>query len=128
MRALKGGPNVVVHFGLPRVEPFTVDYDAIPGRWPLIRQMLFSRKKLPPVPGPVNVLRRSLFANKTFDTSWVGPHDLVLAPPPFPGSSFLDFDRHTDVFNAAYHWAIERIDQLTAEEDPAFAALRQASA
>jgi NTE family protein len=123
MQGLKSGPNVVVHFGLPAFEEFRVDYGAIPGRWPLLRRMLFARHKLPRVPGPVNVLRRSLFANPTFDQSWVGPLDLVLAPPPFPGSSFLDFDRHNDVFRASYDWARRQIDELIAAQDPAMAAL-----
>jgi NTE family protein len=123
MQGLKAGPNVVVHFGLPAFEEFRVDYAAIPGRWPLLRRMLFARHKLPAVPGPVNVLRRSLFANPTFDQGWVGPLDLVLAPPPFPGSSFLDFDRHHEVFRASYEWARRQIDELIAAQDPAMAAL-----
>jgi NTE family protein len=127
MHSLKAGPNVVVHFGLPKFEAFPIDYDKIPGRWPLLARMLFSRRTLPAVPGPINVLRRSLFANATFDESLLGPHDLVLDPVPFPGSNFLDFDRHTDVFQASYRWAIDRVDTLIATADPVMTALIQAS-
>jgi len=127
MHSLKAGPNVVVHFGLPKFEAFPIDYDKIPGRWPLLARMLFSRRTLPAVPGPINVLRRCLFANATFDESLLGPHDLVLDPAPFPGSNFLDFDRHTDVFQASYRWAVDRVDTLIATADPVTTALIQAS-
>jgi NTE family protein len=127
MQSLKVGPNVVVHFGLPKFEAFPIDYEKIPGRWPLIARMLFSRRNLPAVPGPVNVLRRCLFANATFDQSLLGPHDLILDPPAFPGSNFFDFNRHTDVFQESYRWAIERIDALIAKADPVMTALIQAS-
>jgi NTE family protein len=127
MHSLKAGPNVVVHFGLPKFEAFPIDYDTIPGRWPLVARMLFSRQNLPAVPGPVNVLRRCLFANATFDQGLLGPQDLILDPPAFPGSNFFDFDRHTDVFQASYRWAVERIDALIAKADPAMTALIQAS-
>ena len=127
MHSLKAGPNVVVHFGLPKFETFPIDYDKIPGRWPLLARMLFSRRTLPTVPGPINVLRRCLFANATFDESLLGPHDLVLDPAPFPGSNFLDFDRHTDVFQASYRWAIDRVDTLITTADPVMTALIQAS-
>jgi NTE family protein len=89
--------------------------------------MLFSRRNLPAVPGPVNVLRRCLFANATFDQSLLGPHDLILDPPAFPGSNFFDFNPHTDVFQESYRWAIERIDALIATADPVMTALIQAS-
>jgi NTE family protein len=127
MHSLKAGPNVVVHFGLPKFEASPINYHKIPGRWPLLARMLFSRRTLPAVPGPINVLRRCLFANATFDESLLGPHDLVLDPAPFPGSNFLDFDRHTDVFQASYRWAVDRVDTLIATADPVMTALIQAS-
>jgi NTE family protein len=127
MRGLKTGPNLIVHFGLPTFEAFKVDYASIPGRWPLVRRLIFARHKLPDAPGPVNVLRRCLFANQRFDLHSLEKHDLMMAPPPFPGSSFLDFDRHAEVSEAAYHWAMERIDALVAEGDPAITAILKSS-
>jgi predicted acylesterase/phospholipase RssA len=47
----------------------------------------------------------------------------VLAPPPFPGSSFIDFDRHTEVYEAAYRWCNLQLDQLAAQGHPALAAI-----
>jgi NTE family protein len=91
-----------------------------------LRRTLFARHKLPKAPGPVNVLRRCLGAGQNFDPKIAEPGDLILGPPAFPGSSFLDFDRHTEVFHAAYHWALEQIDLLIAKADPAMMAILQA--
>jgi hypothetical protein len=33
------------------------------------------------------------------------------------GSSFIDFDRHTEVFEAAYRWCNSEIDRLIAEHN-----------
>ncbi len=41
----------------------------------------------------------------------VGPLDLVLAVPPFPGANFMDFDHHFEVFEAAYQWCRSQIDE-----------------
>lgn len=124
MQELKNGPNLVVHFGKSTGQYFNVDYDAIPGRWELLRTLLnpFSRRRLPRAPNPANVLMRSLFVHQNYDLP-AGQHDLVLRPPPFPGSSFLDFDRHTEVFHASYEWAKETMEELTRTGDEALAAL-----
>ena len=60
MKAIKSGPNLVVHFGVNPVEPYNVKYESIPGRRQLMTRMLnpFARGKLPRVPGPISVLRR----------------------------------------------------------------------
>lgn len=124
MQALKSGPNLVVHFGRTDVQRFDVDYDALPGRWQLLNAMLnpFSRRRLPRAPNAVNVLMRSLFVHQRYDLP-AGPTDLVLRPPPFPGSSFLDFDQHTQVFHASYEWAKETLAALEEAGDEALQAL-----
>jgi NTE family protein len=129
MRQLKSGPNVIVHFGLPTLELFDVDYDSIPGRWRLLASMLspFHRKRLPRAPSPVNVLRRSMFANQRRDLLPVGPHDLVIEPPAFPGSSFMEWDNHRAVYEASYQWARVHIEGLMARQDPALNAILVAS-
>jgi NTE family protein len=127
MHSMKAGPNVIVHFGMPRFETYQIDYSAIPGRWPLVARLIFARKKLPNAPGPVRVLRRCLFANNSFDHAMVGPQDTVIEPPPFPGSSFLDFDQHTQVFNASYDWAAKHLDERIEAGDPAIRTLLELS-
>jgi len=47
----------------------------------------------------------------------------VLAVPALPGANFIDFDRHSEVFEAAYQWCRGRIDELDKQGSPALAAI-----
>jgi NTE family protein len=125
MKALKSGPNLVVHFAVPAAQPYNIKYESIPGRRQLLARMFnpFARERLPDVPGPVSVLRRCFGIHQNPDMLPVGRFDLVLAPPAFPGSSFVDFDRHTEVFGAAYRWCSDQLDRLAAENNVALAAI-----
>ena len=126
MKALKTGPNLVVHFGLREMKQrFDVDYANIPGRWGLLRKMLTpsGRRKLPGIPNPISVLQRCLVMHQNPELLPVGPLDLVLTVPPFPGANFMDFDQHFEVFEAAYHWCRARIDELVDKGDPAITAI-----
>jgi NTE family protein len=69
--------------------------------------------------GPNLVVRPPTLLWHSPESGSADPLDLVLAPPPFPGSSVIDFDRHTEVFEAAYRWCGGQIDRLTAERNPA---------
>ena len=125
MKTIKSGPNLIVHFGVTPTQPYTVKYESIPGRRQLMTRMLnpFAREKLPDVPGPISVLRRCFGIHQNPDLLPTEPLDLVLAPPPFPGSSFIDFDRHTEVFEAAYRWCNLQLDQLEQDRNPALEAI-----
>jgi NTE family protein len=125
MKALKSGPNLVVHFEEPPAQHHKVKYENIPGRWQLLCRLVnpFGREKLPEVPGPTSVLRRCVGIHQNPDLLPIESLDLVLAPPAFPGSSAIDFDRHTEVFEAAYRWCNSHIDRLMAERNPALDAI-----
>ena len=125
MQQLKGGPNLVVHFGEPAVEMFNVDYAALPGRLELIAAMLmpFRKKLLPAAPSAVNVLWRSLVAHQRYDTLPTAPLDMVMRPPSPLGIDVTDFDRHTEIFEASYFWARQAIVVLEAEGNPAITAI-----
>jgi NTE family protein len=126
MKALKAGPNLVVHFGERAMQQrFAVDYMSIPGRWSLARQMLTpaGRRKLPDVPNPVNVLQRCLVMHQAPELLPVGPLDLVLTVPALSGAQFMDFDCHSEVFAAAYQWCRQHIDELASQGSPALAAI-----
>ena len=125
MKALKSGPNLVVYFNVSPARPHTVRYESIPGRWELLGRLLnpFAREKLPNVPGPVSVLRRCLAIHQSPELLPIEPLDLVLAPPPFPGSNFVDFDRHSEVSEAAYQWCSTQLDQLAAQHNPGLEAI-----
>ena len=100
MKTVKTGPNLVVHFGLREVQRFQVEYASIPGRWPLVRQLLTAagRRRLPVIPNPIAVLQRCMVTHQNPELLPVGPLDLVLTVPALPGATFMDFDRHSEVF------------------------------
>src|SRR3954452_4805229 len=125
MHQLKSGPNLIVHFGEPAAEMFDVDYAALPGRLELIAAMLmpFRKKLLPAAPSAVNVLWRSLVAHQRYDILPTAPLDLVMRPPLPLGVDVTDFDRHTEIFYASYHWAREAIAALEAEGNSPIAAI-----
>jgi NTE family protein len=125
MKTLKSGPNLIVHFDAPAVQLYTVKYENIPGRRQLLCRMLnpFSRSRLPEIPGPISILRRCIGIHQNLELLPKEHLDLILAPPAFPGSNVIDFDRHTEVFEAAYQWCNSHIDQLMAECNPALGAV-----
>ena len=125
MHRLKGGPNLVVHFGNPETETFDVDYAALPGRLELVAAMLmpFRKKLLPVAPSAVNVLWRSLVAHQRYDALAATPLDHVMRPPSPPGIGITEFERHTEIFQSAYGWARQAIAALEAAGDPSIAAI-----
>ena len=88
---------------------------------------IFRSRPLPRFPGPTSVILRTLFANIGLEPA-SSESDLLLRPPPFPGSSFMNWDGHHQVFEAAYQWARQTIDGLGNAENPALRAMTAASA
>lgn len=127
LKQIKRGPNLVVHFGRTGLHRFKCRYEDIPTRRDMLKMLLnpFARRQLPGTPGAAGVLMRSLMAHQRYELP-VGPHDLVLRPPPFPGSAFLDFDRHTDVLCASRAWAHGILDELERSGDRALLAIMTA--
>lgn len=124
LQDIKHGPNLIVHFGRSGEERFDCRYDDLPGRWKLVASLLnpAARRRLPRAPTAGNVLMRSLMAHQRYDLP-LGPRDLLLRPPRFPGASFLDFGQHTQVFHAAHEWALRTISELSQSGNGALAAI-----
>jgi NTE family protein len=129
MHALKTGPNLVVDLRPPKRRLYNLSYQSIPGRGELFVKLInpLSRGSLSRCPGPASVIQRSIFGNIRDRPLSSHPLDLVLRPPPFAGSSFMNWTRHREVFAAAYAWGVATIEALDTQGDPAFAALKQAS-
>ena len=124
MRSLKSGPNLVIDLRPQVYRRFKVDYDAIPGRWSVLARSLApwpGPRGLPRVPGPVAVIQRSLFSNSPDKAEFADSPRLTLRPPAFPGSSFMNWDRHAEVLDASYKWASKTIDKLVETQEPVFA-------
>jgi NTE family protein len=127
MRQIKSGPNVVVSLGAPQPVFFDVDYESIPGRLELMLQYLNPlRRDLPACPGPISVIQKSVFTNARQGSFAVGPQDLLLSPPPFRGSSFMDWSHYEEAFEASLMWARRELQRLQDAGDPALAALDEA--
>lgn len=129
MHQLKSGPNVAVHFGDSAAEMFNVDYAALPGRLELIASILlpFRKKLLPAAPSAVSVLWRSLLAHQRYDSLPAAPLDLVMRPPLPAGIEVMDFERHSEIYEASYLWAREAIAALEEAGNPAVSAILAAS-
>lgn len=120
MASLKSGPNVVVDVRPLTDRFFKVDYDAIPGRRALLGRLAWpwpGKASLPRCPGPISVVQRSVFGNIRDEAAPADPLQLSLRLPPFPGSSFMNWDRHAEVLDAAYEWAKRTIDELLAADN-----------
>ena len=124
MRELKSGPNVVVSFTLPELERYEVDYETLPSRSELIRLAInpLRRQALPPAPGLITVLLRSLMANRRDFKRSMEPEDLLLVPPIPSTMGLLDWHRHGELFDLAYRWTLEELARLKAESHPAWPA------
>ena len=85
--------------------------------------MPFRKKLLPVAPSAVNVLWRSLVAHQRYDTIPAAPLDYVMRPPLPPGVGVTEFERHAEIFDAAYLWAQQRIAALEADGNSAIAAI-----
>ena len=125
MHGLKQGPNVIVDVQKSRGGTFRVDYDSLPGRWRLIRQMLLPVLGRPPrAPGVISNVMRSLLVNQSERLRALRDTDLVIAPPVPPGAGFLAWDKSAALFASSVDFARARLTEAEAAGDPAFAALR----
>lgn len=82
---------------------------------------------LPPCPGPASVIARSLSSRNVAKAEKKNPLELVLNPPVFPGSSFMDWSRYPDLMEASYEWGRKTVETLRGNGDPALAAMLELS-
>lgn len=126
MNSLKSGPNLVIDLRPAKHQLFNFSYRSIPGRGELIMHMLNPwpwKKALPPCPGPASVIARSLSSRNIGKAEKKNPLELVLHPPVFPGSSFMDWSRYDDLMNASYEWGRKTVETLRENGDPTLAAM-----
>ncbi len=124
MHEMKSGPNIVVSFAVPQLERFEVDYEALPDRPTLIKNMInpFARGSLPTAPGVTTVLMRSLMANRHGFERELRSDDLLLVPPIPDGMGLLHWHRHSELMQKAYAWTRAELARLGGEGHPALGA------
>ena len=128
MKALKTGPNLVVILGTDAPTTYMVDYESIPGRGELAAAMLnpFSRRRLPQIPGILQVIMLSMVANRPADPR-LGDDDILIQPDVPEDLRFTNWERHNEVFLHAYRGVASWIRARMAESDPKMLALIDAA-
>jgi NTE family protein len=118
MKALKMGPNVVVTLGTDAPTTYAVDYESIPGPRELAAAMLnpFSRRRLPQIPGILQVIILSMVANRRGDLQ-LGDDDILVTPELPDDLRFTSWERHNEVFLHAYRGVGSWIRTRVAEND-----------
>jgi NTE family protein len=126
MRALKSGPNVLVHFNTGDSRRHKVDYDALPGRTQLLAGLINPFHRTPRAPSPTSVLWRSLLVHQKDDLN-LGPADLELRPPRARGASVIDFSKHRQVYLAGYEWTQAQLAARSTAGDDSLASILAAA-
>jgi NTE family protein len=116
MKELKTGPNVVVRLASSGPQKYNIDYDRIPGASELAVAWLnpFGRAGLPKVPSMLQVIVASMLAHRPQDVA-LGVEDVLVSPEVSSTISFMDWNRHSELFSDAYdrtaRWIEERLRQ-----------------
>jgi NTE family protein len=113
----KSGPNVVISLEAPKLARYAVNYAALPSRGKLLQTManpFAGRKTLPQAPGIGTVLLRALVAHRQDYERHLRPGDQHLVPPLPLDMGLLDWHRHREVMDAAYHWTQAHLNQAAA--------------
>jgi NTE family protein len=118
MKALKSGPNVVVALAVDAPTTYPIDYQAIPGRGQLLLSLLnpFTRRRLPAVPGILQVIMLSMLAHRRADID-LGEQDVLVRPEIPEDLPFTSWDRHTEVFLGAHRSVAAWLAAALAEPD-----------
>ncbi len=116
MRALKGGPNIVIEFKVPQLDRCTVSHRDLPARGQLLWSALTraGRRALPAAPSPQSVLMASLMLYRRNLATEMEPDDILLEPVIPEGMSHLDWHKHTELRAAAYAFAKSELQRLHA--------------
>ena len=114
MHALKSGPNIVIDFQVPMLDPFAGAAGTAPSRRQLIIGSLTprGRRQLPRGPSPQAVLLRSLMLHGHNVRAELGAEDVLLEPLMPAGISHLDWHKHDELRRFGYEFARREISRL----------------
>ncbi|MFK7843633.1 MAG: patatin-like phospholipase family protein [Sphingorhabdus sp.] len=111
MHGLKAGPNIVVSLGDPheiwRTEAL---YNDVRGRWSLLRDVIFRRKRKVEFPSIVEIMSRSMVvASRMASKEMLGEQDILVNPPIIPNMQILDWHHGRKLAEMAAEYITEHV-------------------
>lgn len=111
MRALNPGTNVAISLSSGAPVRATQPYQALPGRYRLLGQMLSRRARDTSFPGVIEVIAESMTVTSRRTLTQLNlATDVLLQPPAVSGMSILDWRRAREQEAAAFDWTQARLD------------------
>ncbi len=111
MHDLKTGPNIVVTLGDPNeVWRTEVEYEAVRGRWTLMKDVLLRRKRDAEFPSIVEIMSRSMVvASRMASKEMLGEQDILVNPPIIPNMQILDWHLGRELAEMAAEYITEQV-------------------
>ena len=111
MHGLKAGPNIVVSLGDPNeIWRTKALYGDIRGRWRLLRDVIFRRKRDADFPSIVEIMSRSMVvASRMASKEMLGEQDILVNPPIIPNMQILDWHLGRELAEMAAEYIGEHV-------------------
>lgn len=111
MHGLKSGPNIVVSLGDPHeIWRTKALYGDIRGRWRLLRDVIFRRKRDAEFPSIVEIMSRSMVvASRMASKEMLGEQDILVNPPIIPNMQILDWHLGRELAEMAADYISEHV-------------------
>lgn len=111
MHDLKTGPNIVVTLGDPNeIWRTEVEYEAVRGRWTLMKDVLLRRKREAEFPSIVEIMSRSMVvASRMASKEMLGEQDILVNPPIIPNMQILDWQLGRELAEMAAEYISEQV-------------------
>tara|TARA_R110000796_G_scaffold8843_42_gene29662 strand:+ start:54525 stop:56222 length:1698 start_codon:yes stop_codon:yes gene_type:complete len=111
MHGLKSGPNIVVSLGDPHeIWRTKALYGDIRGRWRLLRDVIFRRKRDAEFPSIVEIMSRSMVvASRMASKEMLGEQDVLVNPPIIPNMQILDWHLGRELAEMAAEYISEHV-------------------
>ncbi len=111
MHDLKTGPNIVVTLGDPNeIWRTEVEYDAVRGRWTLMKDVIMRRKREEEFPSIVEIMSRSMVvASRMASKEMLGERDILVNPPIIPDMQILDWQLGRERADMAAEYITEKV-------------------
>tara|TARA_R110000787_G_scaffold111730_1_gene220636 strand:+ start:13762 stop:15555 length:1794 start_codon:yes stop_codon:yes gene_type:complete len=111
MHGLKSGPNIVVSLGDPHeIWRTKALYGDIRGRWRLLRDVIFRRKRDAEFPSIVEIMSRSMVvASRMASKEMLGEQDILVNPPIIPNMQILDWHLGRELAEMAAEYISEHV-------------------